>query len=107
MPGGARPRGAPLRVALLSDWYLPRRGGIELHLADLAERLAAAGHRVDVLTTTPAGGAAGGPGAPPRAPPRGPTPGRPRGAGGGAPARRGGGGGPPPRLYLGPLSARP
>jgi glycosyltransferase involved in cell wall biosynthesis len=56
-------RRGPLRVALLSDWYLPRRGGIELHLADLAERLAAAGHRVDVLTTTPGGAGDGAGGA--------------------------------------------
>ncbi len=66
---GARPGGAPLRVALLSDWYLPRRGGIELHLADLAARLADAGHRVDVLTTTPAGGPNADPGADPGAGP--------------------------------------
>lgn len=45
-----------MRVALLSDWYLPRRGGIELHLADLAARLAAAGHAVDLLTSLPADG---------------------------------------------------
>ena len=50
-----------MRVALLSDWYLPRRGGIELHLADLAARLAARGHQVDVITATPAPG----PGPPP------------------------------------------
>src|SRR5690349_21283814 len=33
--------------------FLPRRGGIELHVADLAARLAAAGHAVDVLTPMP------------------------------------------------------
>lgn len=43
-----------MRVALLSDWYLPRVGGIELQIHDLAGRLAAAGHRVHVVTTTPA-----------------------------------------------------
>jgi glycosyltransferase involved in cell wall biosynthesis len=42
-----------MRVALVSDMYLPRRGGIELHVADLAARLAAAGHAVDVLTPMP------------------------------------------------------
>ena len=54
----ARPaprRRSALRVALASDWFLPRRGGIELQLAGLAEQLAAAGHRADVLTPTPAG----------------------------------------------------
>ncbi|MGZ8412477.1 MAG: glycosyltransferase family 4 protein [Gemmatirosa sp.] len=40
-------------MALVSDWALPRRGGIELHLADLAERLRAAGHVADVLTPMP------------------------------------------------------
>jgi glycosyltransferase involved in cell wall biosynthesis len=48
---------APLRVALVSDWALPRRGGIELHLADLAARLRAAGHTVDLLTPMPGEGA--------------------------------------------------
>jgi glycosyltransferase involved in cell wall biosynthesis len=43
----------PLRVALVTDWALPRRGGIELHLADLAARLRAAGHVADVLTPMP------------------------------------------------------
>ena len=42
-----------MRVALVTDMFLPRRGGIELHVADLAARLAAAGHRVDVLTPMP------------------------------------------------------
>jgi glycosyltransferase involved in cell wall biosynthesis len=37
----------------VSDWALPRRGGIELHLHDLALRLRAAAHAADVLTTTP------------------------------------------------------
>ncbi len=43
-----------MRVALLTDWYLPRVGGIEIQLHDLAGRLATAGHAVDVVTTTPA-----------------------------------------------------
>ena len=45
-----------LRVALVSDWYLPRRGGIELQLRDLAARLACAGHTAEVITTLPAAG---------------------------------------------------
>ncbi|HYD54000.1 MAG TPA: glycosyltransferase family 4 protein [Gemmatimonadaceae bacterium] len=43
----------PLRVALASDWYLPRVGGIELQVADLAAALRAAGHGVTVITSTP------------------------------------------------------
>jgi glycosyltransferase involved in cell wall biosynthesis len=42
-----------LRVALVCDWYLPRLGGIERHLGQLAERLAEAGHEVTVITPTP------------------------------------------------------
>jgi glycosyltransferase involved in cell wall biosynthesis len=42
-----------LRVALVTDWFLPRLGGIELHLDDLARELAAHGHAPAVLTTTP------------------------------------------------------
>ena len=44
-----------LRVALVCDWFLPRLGGLELHLLDLAQHLQAAGHTVDVITTTPGG----------------------------------------------------
>ncbi|WP_432511833.1 glycosyltransferase family 4 protein [Kineococcus esterisolvens] len=52
-PPGARLRGPrPLRVVLVSDSYLPRLGGIELHVRDLATRLSAAGHDVHVLTAT-------------------------------------------------------
>ena len=43
-----------MKIVLLSDWFLPRLGGIELQLRDLAGELAARGHRVDVVTTTPA-----------------------------------------------------
>ena len=43
-----------MRIVLLSDWFLPRLGGIELQLRDLAGELARRGHRVDVVTTTPA-----------------------------------------------------
>lgn len=42
-----------LRVALVCDWFLPRVGGLELHLRDLAKHLIALGHKVDVITTTP------------------------------------------------------
>jgi glycosyltransferase involved in cell wall biosynthesis len=43
-----------VKIVLLSDWFLPRLGGVELQLRDLAGQLAARGHRVDVVTTTPA-----------------------------------------------------
>src|SRR5882724_8728710 len=43
-----------MRIALVSDWFLPRLGGVELQLRDLAGELAAAGHEVHVVTTTPA-----------------------------------------------------
>ena len=42
----------PLRIALASDWYLPRLGGIELHLRDLAQALRHCGHEVHVVTAT-------------------------------------------------------
>ena len=41
-----------MRIAHVSDCYLPRLGGIELHVHDLALRQAAAGHDVTVITTT-------------------------------------------------------
>ncbi|AHG88312.1 glycosyl transferase group 1 [Gemmatirosa kalamazoonensis] len=44
-------RNRPLRVALVCDWYLPRVGGIETHVSDLARQLASAGHAVDIVTT--------------------------------------------------------
>ena len=43
-----------MKIVLLSDWFLPRLGGVELQLRDLAGELAARGHQVDVVTTTPA-----------------------------------------------------
>lgn len=49
----------PLRIAIASDWFLPRLGGIELHLADLARQLASLGHSVEILTTTPGDGGQG------------------------------------------------
>lgn len=42
-----------VKVALLSDCYLPRLGGIEVQVHDLAHRLTAAGHDVEVITATP------------------------------------------------------
>jgi glycosyltransferase involved in cell wall biosynthesis len=41
------------RIALVCDWYHPRRGGIEAHLDGLATRLAARGDDVRVITSTP------------------------------------------------------
>jgi len=43
----------PLKIALLCDWYLPKVGGIERHLHDLAARLIDKGHVVQVLTPVP------------------------------------------------------
>jgi len=43
----------PLRIAHVTDFYLPRCGGIELQVRDLAIRQAAAGHEVTVVTSTP------------------------------------------------------
>ncbi|HEY3604014.1 MAG TPA: glycosyltransferase, partial [Sporichthyaceae bacterium] len=37
----------------MTDCYLPRLGGIELHVHDLSAGQRARGHHVDVLTTTP------------------------------------------------------
>ena len=42
-----------MRIALVSDWYAPRRGGIEAHLSTLAARLVDAGHAVHVITSCP------------------------------------------------------
>ncbi|HET7305493.1 MAG TPA: glycosyltransferase family 4 protein [Segeticoccus sp.] len=42
-----------MKVALLSDCYLPRLGGIEAQVHDLAVRLRARGHDVQVFTATP------------------------------------------------------
>lgn len=41
-----------VKVALLSDCYPPRLGGIERQVHDLAHRLAGAGHTVEVFTAT-------------------------------------------------------
>jgi len=42
-----------VKIALLSDCYLPRLGGIEVQVHDLAARLIERGHEVVVLTATP------------------------------------------------------
>lgn len=42
-----------MRIALVSDVYLPRLGGIEMHVHDLAVQLQQAGHAVTVFTATP------------------------------------------------------
>lgn len=49
-----------MRIAIATDWFAPRRGGIEAQLLHLAAGLAGRGHHVDVLTSTP--GATGGEG---------------------------------------------
>jgi glycosyltransferase involved in cell wall biosynthesis len=41
-----------VRIALVSDVYLPRLGGIEMHVHDLAVQLRRAGHSVTVFTIT-------------------------------------------------------
>jgi glycosyltransferase involved in cell wall biosynthesis len=40
------------RIALICDWFLPRMGGIELHLRDLALRLRNTGADARIVTTT-------------------------------------------------------
>jgi len=49
-PGTA---GRPLKVALVSDCYVPRLGGIEMQVHDLARNLYSRGHDVVVITPTP------------------------------------------------------
>jgi glycosyltransferase involved in cell wall biosynthesis len=41
-----------MRVALVCDWFLPRAGGIELHLRDLAATLRAGGIDARIVTST-------------------------------------------------------
>ncbi|GAB2614181.1 glycosyltransferase family 4 protein [Kribbella endophytica] len=43
-----------MRIAVVSDVYLPRLGGIELHVHDLAVGLIGAGHDITVFTLTEA-----------------------------------------------------
>jgi glycosyltransferase involved in cell wall biosynthesis len=49
----AHDRVDPVKVALLSDCYLPRLGGIEVQTHDLARALVGLGHEVEVFTATP------------------------------------------------------
>jgi glycosyltransferase involved in cell wall biosynthesis len=42
-----------MRIAIVTDWFAPRVGGIESQLEQLAQRLGRRGHIVDVITTTP------------------------------------------------------
>jgi len=49
----------PHRVALVTDWFAPRIGGIEVQLAGLARALQSRGVQVQVLTTTPGADIAG------------------------------------------------
>jgi glycosyltransferase involved in cell wall biosynthesis len=47
-----------MRIVHVTDAYLPRLGGIELHVHDLAEQQRRRGHDVTVVTGTPDGAAA-------------------------------------------------
>ncbi len=58
--GGADRSG--MRIAHVTDFYLPRVGGIEAQVHQLATRQAEAGHDVHVVTSTRGGDEAGGPG---------------------------------------------
>lgn len=45
-----------MRIAHVTDCYLPRLGGIEVQVRDLAMAQAARGHDVEIVTSTPGGG---------------------------------------------------
>lgn len=47
------PIATAMRIAIATDWFAPRPGGIETQLLELAQRLSQRGHSVDVLTSTP------------------------------------------------------
>ncbi len=47
-----------MRIAHVTDFYLPRLGGIEMHVRDLATRQLADGHDVEVVTASPSGSSA-------------------------------------------------
>jgi glycosyltransferase involved in cell wall biosynthesis len=53
-----------MRILHVTDAYLPRLGGIEMHVRDLAQAQTAAGHDVDIITMTRARGTSDVPGAP-------------------------------------------
>ncbi len=42
-----------LKIAMVCDWYLPRMGGLEIYLHDLALRLKQEGHEVHLVTPIP------------------------------------------------------
>lgn len=42
-----------MRVAMVSDWFAPRKGGVESQLAGLGQRLGMAGHQVVLITGQP------------------------------------------------------
>lgn len=48
-----------MKIAIATDWFAPRLGGIETQLTQLAAGLGRRGHAVEVLTTTPQARAAG------------------------------------------------
>lgn len=39
-----------LKIALVSDWYYPKVGGVAVHMHDLAVYLSRRGHEVDIIT---------------------------------------------------------
>lgn len=45
-----------MRIAHVTDFYLPRLGGIEMHVSDLASRQCAMGHDVTIVTSSPKDG---------------------------------------------------
>ena len=45
-----------MRIAHVTDFYLPRLGGIEMHVSDLAARQHALGHDVTIVTSSPSQG---------------------------------------------------
>jgi glycosyltransferase involved in cell wall biosynthesis len=49
-----------MKIAIASDWFAPRRGGIEGQLLQLAQRLGSRGNHVDVITSTPGASEGGG-----------------------------------------------
>src|SRR5687767_11951607 len=51
--GSSSVRSPEMRIALATDWFPPRRGGIESQLMQLAPGLSHGGHDVHVLTSTP------------------------------------------------------
>ncbi|GAA6063987.1 hypothetical protein JCM10212_002419 [Sporobolomyces blumeae] len=50
MTSRANDRRPPLNIALISDYFYPKVGGVESHIYDLAQSLAKRNHRVVVIT---------------------------------------------------------